>query len=94
MLLAARPAYPNVLNVDVQAADGRRSAYDPDEVEEEARDRDRRRRINAEWRKFTERVASAWEKDHPRLSLEWETPFRCARGGAARRAIGALSDAV
>ena len=62
----------------VQTADARRSAYDPDELEEEQRDRERQKRINSEFRKFTSKVQEHWDNDFARFKLEWEKPVRCA----------------
>jgi nucleosome binding factor SPN SPT16 subunit len=62
----------------LQTADARRSAYDPDELEEEQRDRERRKRINLEFKRFVKRVQDAWDKDFPRLKLEWDMPYRYA----------------
>ena len=64
----------------MQTADARRSAYDPDEVEEEQRERERRKRINLDFKRFVRRVQDSWDKDFPRLKLEWDTPYRCAAG--------------
>lgn len=57
--------------------DGRRSAYDPDEIEEERRDRERRLKINNEFRRFTRKVQEQWDNSFASLKLEWDTPFRC-----------------
>lgn len=62
----------------MQTADARRSAYDPDELEEEQRERERRKRINLDFKRFVRRVQDSWDKDFPRLKLEWDTPYRCA----------------
>jgi hypothetical protein len=62
----------------LQTADARRSAYDPDELEEEQRDRERQKRINSEFKRFTLRVQDSWDNDCPRLKLEWDKPVRCA----------------
>lgn len=59
--------------------DGRnRQAYDPDEVEEEQRERERRNKINVEFQRFTKRVQDHWDREMPRLNLEWDSPYRCA----------------
>ena len=42
---------------------GRRSMYDPDEIEDEQRERERRNRVNADFSAFTKRVQELWEKD-------------------------------
>lgn len=41
----------------VQTLDGgRRNMYDPDEIEEEQREREKRNKINADFKQFTTRV--------------------------------------
>lgn len=62
----------------LQTVDGRRSAYDPDELEEEQRDRERRQKINHEFRRFTKKVQDQWDRDFAALKLEWDSPFRSA----------------
>ncbi|CAL4892397.1 unnamed protein product [Urochloa decumbens] len=55
----------------------RRSAWDPDEIEEEHRERARRREINRQFELFVRRVDSIWSK--PRfneLALQFETPLQ------------------
>jgi nucleosome binding factor SPN SPT16 subunit len=69
--------------------DGRRSAFDPDELEEEQRDRERRKKINHEFRRFTKRVQEAWDRDFSRLKLEWDMPYRCT---SSRRLFTYLSN--
>lgn len=62
-----------------QAVGGsRRSAYDPDEIEEEQRERERRNRINHEFESFVRAVQGQWEKDPvaSKLDLEFDVPFR------------------
>ena len=61
----------------VQNLDGaRRSMYDPDEIEDEQRERERRNRVNAEFLAFTKRCAAHWETECPQLELEFDIPFR------------------
>jgi len=61
----------------VQNLDGaRRSMYDPDEIEDEQRERERRNRINAEFLTFTKRCQELWEKEHSALELEFDIPFK------------------
>uniref|UniRef100_A0A7S0S408 FACT complex subunit n=1 Tax=Chlamydomonas leiostraca TaxID=1034604 RepID=A0A7S0S408_9CHLO len=68
--------YAEVMDV-VQTLDGgRRNMYDPDEIEEEQRERERRNKINAEFQSFVKRVQELWEKDFPDLHLEFDIPFR------------------
>jgi nucleosome binding factor SPN SPT16 subunit len=60
-----------------QAVDGgRRLMYDPDEIEEEQRERDKRNKINADCGQFVKKVQELWEKDYPQLGLEFDIPFR------------------
>ena len=69
----------------VQSLDGgRRSMYDPDEIEDEQRERERRNRVNADFQAFTKRVQEVWEKDFADL-------VRPARGTACapRRSLPA-----
>jgi nucleosome binding factor SPN SPT16 subunit len=49
---------------------GRRNAYDPDEIEEEQRERERRNKINHEFQQFVKRVQvnmvkREHQKQHP-----------------------------
>ena len=60
-----------VQNLDV----GRRSMYDPDEIEEEQRDRERERRIHKEFSGFCRKVQDIWEKDFPQLNIEFDSPY-------------------
>ena len=56
--LPSPPAPPKKQVVDlVQTLDGgRRNMYDPDEIEEEQREREKRNKINADFKQFTTRV--------------------------------------
>jgi len=68
--------YAEVMDV-VQTLDGgRRNMYDPDEIEEEQRERERRNKVNAEFQQFVKRVQEVWEKDFAELHLEFDIPFR------------------
>jgi len=68
--------YTEVMEV-VQTLDaGRRNAYDPDEIEDEQRERERRNRVNNEFQKFVKKVQDMWERDHSQLKLEFDIPFR------------------
>eukprot|EP00899_Mesostigma_viride_P015637 jgi/Mesvir1/24074/Mv10796-RA.1 len=61
----------------VQNIDGaRRSAYDPDEIEEEQREVERRNRTNREYEVFVQRVSELWERDFKDAKLEFDIPFR------------------
>lgn len=57
--------YTEVMDA-VQTLDGgRRSAYDPDEIEEEQREREMRARVNKTFAGFVKRVQhEIWEKDY------------------------------
>eukprot|EP00892_Ulva_mutabilis_P009240 jgi/Ulvmu1/6689/UM030_0020.1 len=68
--------YTEVMGDTAATVDGRRSAYDPDELEEEQRDRERRQKINHEFRRFTKKVQDQWDRDFSSLKLEWDSPFR------------------
>ena len=53
----------------------RRSAWDPDEIEEEQRERARRKEINGVFELFVKRVVSVWSKPiFDQLRLHFETP--------------------
>jgi nucleosome binding factor SPN SPT16 subunit len=69
--------YTEVMD-SVQTLDaGRRSMYDPDEIEEEQRERERRNKINKQYQQFVKRVQQdIWERDYGDLNLEFEIPFR------------------
>lgn len=68
--------YAEVMDV-VQTLDGgRRALHDPDELEEEQRERERRNKINADFQQFVRRVQEMWERDMPDLNLEFDVPFR------------------
>lgn len=57
--------YSQVIDT-VQTLDGgRRSMYDPDEIEEEQRERERRNQVNKDFSQFIKRVQQdIWEKDY------------------------------
>ena len=59
-----------------QTLDGaRRNAYDPDEIEEEQRERERRNAVAKSYAKFCKTVEAHWQREHPSLELEWQRPF-------------------
>ena len=68
--------YTEVMEAVTDLAAGRRSAYDPDEIEEEQRERERRNRINSEFQGFVKKVQEHFEKNHRNLSLEFDIPFK------------------
>ncbi|KAL6623169.1 hypothetical protein ACP70R_033048 [Stipagrostis hirtigluma subsp. patula] len=54
----------------------RRSAWDPDEIEEEQRERTRRKQINRQFELFVKRVDSMWSKPRfDQLALQFESPL-------------------
>ena len=68
--------YTEVMEV-VQTLDaGRRNAYDPDEIEEEQRERERRNTVNNSFNSFVKKIQDLWERDHRELNLEFDIPFR------------------
>ncbi|KAI5653147.1 hypothetical protein M9H77_30334 [Catharanthus roseus] len=54
--------FVEVMDVVQTVGGGKRSAYDPDEIEEEQRERDRRNKINMDFQNFTNRVNDLWGK--------------------------------
>lgn len=52
----------------------RRSAYDPDELEEEQRERDRRNKKNKEYKKFAMRIQEEAEKTPH--TIEVDIPYK------------------
>ncbi|KAF3327038.1 FACT complex subunit SPT16-like protein [Carex littledalei] len=69
--------YVEVMDVVQTLGGGRRSALDPDEIEEEQRERERKNRINMEFQTFVNRVNDHWTqpqfKGH---DLEFDMPLR------------------
>ncbi|EEF29061.1 FACT complex subunit SPT16 [Ricinus communis] len=56
---------------------GKRSAYDPDEIEEEQRERDRKNKINMDFQSFVNRVNDLWSQSQfSGLDLEFDQPLR------------------
>ncbi|KAK9807391.1 hypothetical protein WJX73_010932 [Symbiochloris irregularis] len=69
--------YTEVMDVEQTLDVGRRSMYDPDEVEEEQREREQRQRINKQFLNFTKKVEQdIWQREFGDLDLEFEVPFR------------------
>eukprot|EP01018_Ginkgo_biloba_P035545 Gb_23782 [translate_table: standard] len=69
--------YVEVMDVVATLGGGRRSMYDPDELEEEQQERDRKNKINAEFHAFVKRISELWEQSHLKdLHLEFDIPFR------------------
>lgn len=69
--------FVEVMDVVQTLGGARRSMYDPDEIEEEQQERDRKNKINAEFQAFVKRVSELWEQPHLKdLELEFDIPFR------------------
>ncbi|GKU91387.1 hypothetical protein SLEP1_g5269 [Rubroshorea leprosula] len=66
-----------VMDVVQTLGGGKRSAYDPDEIEEEQRERDRKNKINMDFQSFVNRVNDLWgQPQFNRLDLEFDQPLR------------------
>ncbi|KAL5705901.1 DNA helicase [Ranunculus cassubicifolius] len=69
--------YVEVMDVVQTLGGSRRSAHDPDEIEEEQRERDRKNRINMDFQTFVSRVNDLWGQPQFRgLDLEFDIPLR------------------
>uniref|UniRef100_A0A0D6QWA7 FACT complex subunit n=1 Tax=Araucaria cunninghamii TaxID=56994 RepID=A0A0D6QWA7_ARACU len=69
--------YVEVMDVVQTLGGARRSMYDPDEIEEEQQERDRKNKINTEFEGFVKRVTELWEQPHLKaFELEFDIPFR------------------
>ncbi|XP_065003981.1 FACT complex subunit SPT16-like [Musa acuminata AAA Group] len=69
--------YVEVMDVVQTLGSGRRSALDPDEIEEEQRERDRKNRINMEFQNFVNKVQDHWaQPQFKALDLEFDMPLR------------------
>ncbi|KAK9143266.1 hypothetical protein Syun_012666 [Stephania yunnanensis] len=69
--------YVEVMDVVQTLGGGRRSAYDPDEIEEEQRERDRKNRTNTDFQNFVNKVNDLWGQPQLRgLTLEFDQPLR------------------
>lgn len=69
--------YVEVMDVVQTVGNGKRSAYDPDEIEEEQRERDRRNKINLDFQNFINRVNDLWGQSRLKsLDLEFDQPLR------------------
>ncbi|KAL5993697.1 FACT complex subunit spt16 [Asimina triloba] len=69
--------YVEVMDIVQTLAGGKRSAYDPDEIEEEQRERDRKNKINMEFNNFVTRVNDIWSQPQFKaLDLEFDQPLR------------------
>ncbi|KAL9141128.1 hypothetical protein ABFS82_14G083000 [Erythranthe guttata] len=69
--------YVEVMEMVQTIGGGKRSAYDPDEIEEEQRERDRKNKINMDFQNFVNRVHDLWGQPQFRdLDLEFDQPLR------------------
>ncbi|KAJ8755334.1 hypothetical protein K2173_019132 [Erythroxylum novogranatense] len=69
--------YVEVMDVVQTLGGGKRSAYDPDEIEEEQRERDRKNKINMDFQSFVNRVNDLWSQPQfSGLDLEFDQPLR------------------
>ncbi|KAJ6359583.1 hypothetical protein OIU77_003731 [Salix suchowensis] len=69
--------YVEVMDVVQTLGGGKRSAYDPDEIEEEQRERDRKNKINMDFQNFVNRVNDLWSQPQfSGLDLEFDQPLR------------------
>ncbi|XP_065852124.1 FACT complex subunit SPT16-like [Euphorbia lathyris] len=68
--------YIEVMDVVQTVGGGKRSAYDPDEIEEEQRERDRKNKINTEFQNFVNRVNDVWSQPQFKgFDLEFDQPL-------------------
>ncbi|KAL3643030.1 FACT complex subunit spt16 [Castilleja foliolosa] len=69
--------YVEVMEMVQNIGGGKRSAYDPDEIEEEQRERDRKNKINMDFQNFVNRVNDLWGQGQFKgLDLEFDQPLR------------------
>lgn len=69
--------YCEVMDVAQTIGGGKRSAYDPDEIEEEQRERARKNKINLDFQNFVNRVNDLWgQPQFKSLVLEFDQPLR------------------
>ncbi|XP_052205741.1 FACT complex subunit SPT16-like [Diospyros lotus] len=69
--------YVEVMDVVQTLGGGKRSAYDPDEIEEEQRERQRKNKINMDFQTFVNRVNDLWaQPQFKELDLEFDQPLR------------------
>ncbi|KAM0895903.1 hypothetical protein ACQ4PT_023555 [Festuca glaucescens] len=69
--------YVEVMDVVQTVGGSRRSALDPDEIEEEQRERDRKNRINMEFQNYVNKVNDHWSQPQFKgLDLEFDVPLR------------------
>ena len=82
-LLTVRVFVPQVGEDNIKLSDVRRSAYDPDELEDEQRERDRRNKMNKLYKKFAIQIQDEAQKTAH--SLELDIPYKdlCFTGRAS-----------
>ncbi|KAJ6775639.1 CDC68 RELATED [Salix purpurea] len=69
--------YIEVMDVVQTLGGGKRSAYDPDEIEEEQRERERKNKTNMGFQSFVNRVNDLWtQPQFSGLDLEFDQPLR------------------
>lgn len=69
--------YIEVMDVVQTIGGGKRSAYDPDEIEEEQRERARKNKVNLEFQNFVNRVNDLWgQPQFKAFDLEFDQPLR------------------
>nr|XP_043628802.1 FACT complex subunit SPT16-like [Erigeron canadensis]XP_043628810.1 FACT complex subunit SPT16-like [Erigeron canadensis] len=69
--------YVEVMDVVQTLGGAKRSTYDPDEIEEEQRERDRKNKINMEFQNFVNRVNDLWgQPKFKAFDLEFDQPLR------------------
>ncbi|PIN25765.1 Global transcriptional regulator, cell division control protein [Handroanthus impetiginosus] len=69
--------YVEVMDVVQTIGGGKRSAYDPDEIEDEQRERDRKNKINLDFQNFVNRVNDLWgQPQFKSFDLEFDQPLR------------------
>ncbi|XP_022862187.1 FACT complex subunit SPT16-like [Olea europaea var. sylvestris] len=69
--------YVEVMEAVQTIGGGKRSAYDPDEIEEEQRERERKNKINVDFQNFVNRVNDLWgQAQFKGLDLEFDQPLR------------------
>lgn len=69
--------YVEVMDVVQTIGGGKRSAYDPDEIEEEQRERDRKNKISLDFQNFVNRVNDLWgQTQFKSFDLEFDQPLR------------------
>lgn len=69
--------FVEVMDVVQTLGGGRRSAMDPDEIEEEQRERDRKNKINMDFQNFVNKLHDHWgQQQFKGLDLEFDQPLR------------------